>query len=222
MRLRARSVAIFSGERKSFSQPARSDDNCVSQIVFCSVFLHPGRAREMVHAQSSKRRVCGYFLGNERQRHSDSAETLPLAPWHSGFDAELPRRLVYGKNFRQRRRAEKYSDGLFRAAAAHAHHCLHGKIRNEKGMRTALELPLAGWRRNGELRNYLFMVCVCQRAQSDGCDWLREPSLLPARKNLGKIEAPDAASRAARLQLFFPASQRRTRERATFRAGFFA
>jgi len=58
-----------------------------------------------------------------------------------------------------------------------------------------------------------------QRAQSDGLRFgCANASLLPARKNPCKIEAPDAASRAARLQAFFLAFTAENKGRATFRA----
>jgi len=89
-------------------------------------------------------------------------------------------------------------------------------------MRTALELPLRLEEERGNLRNYLFMVCVCQRAQSDGCDWLRERITSPCTEKPCKIEAPDAASRARAAPAFFPAFTAENKGRATFRAGFFA
>ena len=130
----------FLGRAEKFFAAGEIDDNSVSKIVFV-LFLSILDARRNGPRAIEQRRVCGYFFGKRAPAPFDSAERFRLHLGHSGFDAKLPRRVIYGKNFRQRRRADKYPDRLVSQLRLHAHHCLHGKIRNEKACELHSSFP---------------------------------------------------------------------------------
>ena len=153
---------FFLASRKVFRSLQDRRQQCRADRL-CVAFLHPGRAAKWSTCNRATLRA-RLLLRKTSASAIRFRRTPPLALW----SFRLRRRAAAPRDLQQKLSStaarRKISRPAYFAAAAPRAPPPARKNPERKGMRTALELPLRLEEERGNLRNYLFMVCVCQRA----------------------------------------------------------
>src|SRR5882724_1041072 len=217
--IRARSVAIFSGEPKSFSQPARSTTT-VSARSFLFCFSASWTRGEMVHVQSSNAACAVTSSENERQRHSIPRNASACILVIPASTPSCRAAWFTAKTFVNGGAPKNIPTGLFRSCGStRTTACTEksGTKRHANGTRASPEVGGG----TGELAK---LSVHGLRLPASAIGRLR----LAARTHHFSLHGKTLQNRSARRGVprraapaFFPAFTAENKGRATFRAGFF-